>query len=365
MKMEKIERGIPVKVIFHPAWWYGHCGISFEKDFFYDPGYRVEVEQKMDAYLYERFGDLGLGRKNAGARPVVGPVHLAAGFIVSGLLGCEVKFHEKASPDVIGRNMSDAEIMQLSVPDIEGCASLSELRSMMDTLEDRFGYIEGDFNWEGVQNIALDLRGEQLFIDYFENPRIVKHLFDVVSETLVRFVKYIKARTGTSSLSVNPSTGCFKPHVNLHSNCSIAMISPDTYEEYLLEYERYLSKNLQPYGIHHCGNNMHKFSGAYSKVGGVCFYDVGWGADVKECRQKLPDEFFNIRLSPVRIRTNSVQDIEEDILGLVEDNGGTEHMGLCCINMDFDTPDENIRKIFEVAEALSDERAGHHKKQKI
>lgn len=341
---------LPIELIFHPSWWYGNCGISFEREFFFDSKYRVESEQRMDKYLYERFGDLGLGRKNPEPRPVVGPVHLASGFVISQILGCEVRFHENSSPDVISRNMSDTEILSLTVPDFKKTCPTDGIIKMMDKLETKYGYIEGDFNWSGVQNVALDLRGQQLFIDYFENPHIVKHLFDVISKTLVAFVKYINQRTGTSSLSVNPSVKHFAPAVNLHSNCSVAMISAKTYEEYLLEYERYLSKNLQPYGIHHCGSNMHRLAESYSKVGGVSFYDVGWGSDVKKCREKLPDAFLNIRLSPVKLLSCTTSEVEEDVIKMISDNGGLGNIGLCCINMDFGTPDENIRRIYQTVE---------------
>lgn len=346
---------LPIELIFHPSWWNANLGISFEREFFFDPSCRVESERKMDQYLYERFGDIGLGRKNADQRPVVGPVHLAAGFVISALLGCEVRFHKNSSPDVMQRNMSDKEVMNLNVPDFRMTYPTNELIRLMDILEGQYGFIEGDFNWSGIQNIALDLRGQQLFIDYFENPQIVKHLFDIISKTLVEFVKYVKGRTGTSSLSVNPFVKHFKPSVNLHSNCSVTMISAETYDKFLLEYERYLSQNLQPYGIHHCGNNMHKFAESYCKVGGVCFYDVGWGSNIKECREKLPNAFLNIRLSPVKILNCSTSEVEKDIANLVNDNGGLNNMGLCCINMDFGTPNENIRRIYQVAGYLKNQ----------
>jgi hypothetical protein len=116
--MSTIDKVLPVEVVFHPSWWHENCGIEFNKEFFFDPSLRVECERMMEQYLYDRFGDIGLGEKNAVPRPVVGPVHLAAGFITSMLLGCDVMFHKNASPDVISRNMSDEEVMALTVPDI-------------------------------------------------------------------------------------------------------------------------------------------------------------------------------------------------------------------------------------------------------
>jgi hypothetical protein len=44
-----LENGpLPVDVVFHPSWWRRHAGLTFDKDFFYDPARRVEAECRMD-----------------------------------------------------------------------------------------------------------------------------------------------------------------------------------------------------------------------------------------------------------------------------------------------------------------------------
>lgn len=176
MLINSLDRALPVEIIFNPRWWNKNCNITFDRDFFFNPVRRVNDERKMRTYLYERFGDIGLGEKSSGEKPVIGPVHLAAGFIVSQLLGCEIRYNESDPPDVIAANMTDQEIMRLEAPDIYKVEPIRELINMMNELEDRYGYIEGDVDWSGVQNIALDLRGQQLFIDYFENHELVEHL---------------------------------------------------------------------------------------------------------------------------------------------------------------------------------------------
>ena len=52
-------------VVFHPNWWYKNYGLTFDRGFFYDPTRRVNQEKQMRELLYERFGDLGLGCRNA------------------------------------------------------------------------------------------------------------------------------------------------------------------------------------------------------------------------------------------------------------------------------------------------------------
>ena len=39
-------------------------------------------------------------------------------------------------------------------------------------------------NWEGVQNVALNLRGPQLFTDYYDNPALARRLLDISAQLL-------------------------------------------------------------------------------------------------------------------------------------------------------------------------------------
>jgi len=182
---------LPVEVVFHPNWWYKNYGIKFDKNFFFDPETRVQSDRMMHQYLFERFPDLGLGEQDARPRPVVGGALLAAGYIISGILGCEIRY---------------------------------------------------------------------------------------------------------------------------------------------------------------CGNDMHKVRYEFAKLKKVSFFDVGWGSNVKLCREALPDRFLSLRLSPERMKSKTAEEIEKDIESLLQDSASLHKIGLCCINMDYGTPDENVRKIFEVAD---------------
>ena len=45
----------------------------------------------MEVQLYERMGALGLGDDRGQDLPVVGAVHLAAGYLLSEMFGCEIR----------------------------------------------------------------------------------------------------------------------------------------------------------------------------------------------------------------------------------------------------------------------------------
>jgi hypothetical protein len=340
---------LPVEVVFHASWWHRHYGFKFDEGFFFDPIRRVEDERRMRGILNERFGDLGLGEADAAARPVIGPVNLAAGFLPSAVLGCQIKFFEDASLEVVPANLSDAQVMALEVPDLETNPAFRRLIDLMDALEAKFGHLEGDVNWEGVQNLALNLRGSQLFLDYFDNPALARRLLDVAERTISAMAAYIRRRTGTNSISVNRIVGPVDSRISLHSNCTVTMVSAAAYHEYLLEYDRRLAADLWPYGIHYCGADMHKVRHEFARVEGAELFDVGWGSDVAACREALPNAVFSLRLSPVRVSTLTRKEVVQDVEHLLRAAGPLDRAAICCVNMDDKTPDENVRAIFETA----------------
>lgn len=341
---------LPVEIVFHPSWWNKHYGLTFDEAFFFDPVKRVESERLMRAALHQRFGDVGLGEADAAPRPVIGPVHLAAGFLPSAVLGCSIRFYDNASPEVTPANLTDEQVMALAVPDLETHPMFGNLIRLMDALEAQYGRLEGDVNWEGVQNVALNLRGPQLFVDYYDNPVLARRLLDVSSQTITAMADYVRRRTGSNSVAVNRIVGAVDSRISLHSNCTVAMISARTYRQYLLAYDRRMAKDLWPYGIHHCGADMHKVRDEYAQVEGAELFDVGWGSDVAACRAALPEAIFSLRLSPVRVSTLTPAEVAADVEGLLSAAGPLERAALCCINLDDQTPDENVHAIFQVAE---------------
>jgi len=300
----------------------------------------------MEQVLFEEYGALGFGIETDQTLPVAGSRHVAGGFVVPAMLGCDVRFAPESAPWVIPLNLSEQEIWDLKPPDIHSKSPMRELIGLMDDLQAEFGYVLGDFNCGGVLNIALDLRGNALYMDFYDRPSLVRYLFEVITQTIIETAQYVKSRTGTSSISVNRMVSRIEPGLFLHGNCAVCQISPSIYEKFLLPCEKYLAGNLQPYGIHHCGDNLHLFCNQYMQVPAV-FFDVGWGSDVAACRRDFPDAFLNLRLSPVRMLQCKPEEIVNDVEMLLTQVKSVDDLGVCCINMDYGTPKENLYALFD------------------
>ena len=325
-------------------------GISFDESFFYDPQRRVEDEQKMEQLLYERFGDLGLGEDHDKMLPQIGAVHLASGYLLSEMLGCKVEYYEDAPPQVL---CAHRESLDFEVEEAFCSHAFQRLVKLVEQLKAKHGYVVGDINWGGVLNIAIDVRGEEIFTDMLLEPEKANVFFRKIAQVIDKFIWYVQTNTGSSSISVNRSARLFDYPVAIHSECSHTMISEEDYRRFFLPIDQEWSLRHKPYGIHYCGKDPHRMASAFAEIERLEFLDVGWGGDVALLRKHLPDTFFNIRLNPVDIQKYSYEELVKNISERVAASGpDLTKTGLCCVNMDKSVSDQRIYEIFHVAENI-------------
>jgi hypothetical protein len=269
--------------------------------------------------------------------------------MLSGMLGCEIRYSENHPPQVIPAHRED---LSLAIDNPFKSHDFRDFLNLTGKLKEKYGYLSGDVNWGGILNIALDLRGESLLTDLLINPEESGEFLWKISRVIDRFVHGVKSETGTSSISVNRNVRHFGEPVFLHSECSHTMISTEDYEDLLLDFDVEWSRQNRPFGIHYCGSDPHRFSQSFAKIPHLDFLDVGWGGDVKTLRKYLPDTFFNLRLSPVEIRNQTPEEIDKTIRRLVRDSGNPYLTGVCCINMDDSVEDEKIEAILTSVEEI-------------
>lgn len=340
---------LPVEVVLAPEWWHTHAGITFDQDFFFHPRRRVEAEREMEGVLYERWGRFRQGEHRHEELPLLGATHLAAGFLVSEMLGCEVEYRAEAPPQVSGLGLEELAIDEQAA---FSSGAFRRLEELAEKLKASHGHVTGDVNWGGILNVALDLRGQELLMDLLDRPDQVRGFFAQVGRVLEKFVGFVEGQTGSSSISVNRNVRHRPGAVFLHSECSHTMISTAHYEEFLLPFDAAWSRRHRPFGIHYCGVDPHRFAAAFAKVPHLDFLDVGWGGDLRVLRQHLPNTFLNIRLSPVEIVTQTPEQIRATVRRLVAEAGNLALSGVCCINLDSRVSDAQVAAIFEAADEL-------------
>ena len=342
-----------VGISFHPSWWHRYAGIDFDEGFFFDAHRRVENDRDMRRALYERFGEYGIGEKDPAPRPILFSDLIASGFLYSQLLGCEVEFSAGDAPEVHCAELDDDAVSKLKAPDLDASPLWQRVESQIKYLQDRFGAVESAINLQGIFNLDMDLRGQQLFYDFYDDPDLVSRLSDAATRLSLDIGRRLYAVSPVVSGGVTSIIKQALPGVYLTSNCSVTMISCKQYREFLLEYDTILANAFPCFGIHHCGSNMESVIEGYLDVPNLKFIEIGAGSDLNKIAAALnargrKDMICNVRYSPVKLKTADRAAVEADTSAAIAAFGSDEKLYFSCVGIDADTPDENIRAYLSV-----------------
>lgn len=302
--------------------------------------------------LFELFGEYGLGEEKPQRRPILGSDLIVSGFLHSEILGCKVRYSDEYPPEVICKNLDDAGVRSLQSPCFDLSLPWRKLQSQVDKLMSEFGYVLPCVNLMGIQNIALDIRGQQLFLDYFENPEIARKLLDVCQEVTLDIGQRLKSLSGNLSAGVSSITTKTVPDVYLTSNCTIEMVSCQIYEDFFLPCDKQLAELFQPFGIHHCGQTMEHVADGYVEVGNLLFCEVGAFSDIAAIRQRMPDIHLNARYSPVRLASADKDEMKRELEALTKAGQPSRLSSISCVSIDSTVSDDHVRNFLAACSGL-------------
>lgn len=363
---------VMVNVNLLPAWWHEHYGLSFGERYYKDPECRIEADRFMKRTLHERFGDLGLGMSRPDPVPVVDGYCVAT---LPALFGASVVFSDSAYPAAIDTNLPDDEADALEVPgDILSRSPLDEIVQQADFLKARYGRVIVGINWQGVLNLALKIRGQNLFFDFYDNPDRADRLLAIAQATIIKTIRSLEEHYGRpeadavsrvrsyrscqQSCRTSESIGAsFNPLLMaspmntgngtcyITANCTLPMISPTLYDRFVLKYDILLAQELQEFGIHHCGK-IDRYLPSYTRIPHIKRLEAGFDSDVRQVRQYFPETWLIARLSPAKFPHMDQRQIEEEVERLIEAGSPSEKLCIEVTGLGPETPDENVRSLY-------------------
>ena len=336
-------KSILYDITFHPSWWHKNAGIDFSQPFFDDYKYRMDCDVRMRRALYDHFGAYGIGEKNPQPRPLIGTDLLAAGYVYSELLGCGIVYQPDNSPQVICRNLDVDDLDQVKVPDLDHDPVWARTQRQIDGLLQDYGRVETYINLQGIQNIALDLMGQELYTAYYTDPDEVSELLQKITDMTIEIGRRFRALSSDISGGVTGIVRKVMPENYLTSNCSVEMVSNACYEEFLLPHDQRLADEFTCFGIHHCGKSMEHVCEGYSKVPNLAFAEVGAGSNIPYVREHLPNTWLNLRYSAVNIQNETPEQIHENVQRMLREGRAEEgKISISCVGMDVNTPEASI-----------------------
>ena len=324
---------------FMPSWWEREYGITFRKDFHTKPKTHQATLAKMAALLRERFQDV----ENFFFSPFdyenSYPVERVYGdALIPAMFDVEVSFDEASGhPYTDCVNLSDEQALRLAVPDVE---RHSVLRSIFEGRSDTRVPVAGELGFEGVINIAYQLRGQNMFGDLLEKPDLIDHVFEVVYGTIHNTVQ--AARNWQDPAGKKPT--CF-----VTCDCMINMISPKMYREHLLEFDKGLHTSFDFFGIHTCNWTVDPYLEAIAEIGEIGYLDMGAETDLEKVHQLFPELTPTVFFHPEKLRNLTPARVKREIAELGR-RIGRGYILLC--DLETGTTDGQIKAAYEAASAL-------------
>ncbi len=353
------DQFLPLEFVFNPNWWNHEAGIGFDRNFYLDPVTREANDVIMRRVLFEKFGSYGFGEPNPEPRPVIGSEFVAGGFVIPALLGAEIRFSSAEAPQPLPQKWLPEQIDAFSLSDIRNRWPLNELIAGWNDQKKRYGYLQGDLNTDGLLNAAYHFYGPDLFSDLIENPDRPVRFMREIGKLIIDTALIIQQQSTSVSIGVNRMAAHLSPSPFIHSNCSVQMISPRTYQKYLLPLEQEMALRIQPYGVHHCGVKTETYAKYYAQIP-LSYCEIGWESNPALCRQELPGVFLNLRLSPIRMLNCSAAEIKADVEFLLDSAKDLSQVGICCINIDHGTPEENLITVCETVVKYRKDHNNYH-----
>ncbi|MEG1523550.1 MAG: uroporphyrinogen decarboxylase family protein [Clostridia bacterium] len=334
---------VPFDITFHPTWWHKYGGIDFSQPFFDDPRYRIDCDIRMRRCLYDHFGAYGIGEKSPQPRPLIGTDLLAAGYLLSEIMGCQIVYQPDNSPQVKCKNLDVEAVGRLCAPDLDDDPVWARVQKQIDWLLEHYGRVEPYLNLQGVQNIALDLMGQELFLAYYSEPDEMNALLAQLTKLSIDVGRRCYSLCPDISGGVTAIVRQIQPECYLTSNCSVEMVSNAIYEEFLLPCDTELAKAFPFFGIHHCGKTMEHVCNGYSKVPNLTFAEVGAGSNLDYVRKCFPTLLLNARYSAVNLMSDTPEQIVAMVQKLLRIGKAEEgKLTISCVGIDANVPEEHI-----------------------
>ena len=334
------EPSLRIEFGFTPRWYRERLGIDFSEQWHLDPHYRRGTVVAMKRELNRRFPDLALG----GASPEDTPANLDGvhgAVLIARCFGVPAEYYCDNWPASALEHLSEEQVARLEPPSLPDVPVFAQVLEQMETIAHDHGGIEGYLNWQGVLNNAQRLRGPEVLTDLWVNPDLARHLFDVVTETMISGMRLVYERQRQSGVTVRHATV---------SNCFVNMVSPGLYREFLLPCDRRIAAAFDMIGIHNCAWNVDPYIEDYASVANLAYVDMGLDSGLARARELCPNARRALMYTPMDVANKSLAEIRADLLRIHAELGPCD---VVMADIDHETPDERVLAVAAMAREVA------------
>jgi len=336
------ESDMRVSLGFEPAWYHKRYGVDFSERWHKDPFYRYESLVKMKRELCQRFPSVSYWNENY--KDDLATISGCYGaYVIPKIFGFPLIYKEDRWPEIdkSKEKLSIEEIEKLDVDEILSSPFIEEIFHQMDIIEAEWGKIHGYLNWQGVLNNAFILRGEDIFTDFYDRPVFMHLFFSTICNVMIKLAQKVQKRQRDSGFYIN--------HFCV-SNCTVNMVSPKIYREFLLPYDKKIAESgFERFGMHTCNWDVTPYLEEIKKLPKVGYLDMGIMSDMKKVKEMFPEARRAVMYSPVRLQEASLNEIRKDMEKIYSELSPCD---IVMADIQATTSDERVNELLNICKNL-------------
>lgn len=326
---------------FTPAWYREALDIDFGERWHTDVAYRRESVIAMRAELRRRFPGTAIGGIDRPDEPLDLLTGVFGGTSVAAIFGLPIVYAADNWPNVAHQYVSQEQMRDLEIPDLDTNPFFQALMTQVEQIIQLEGCCQGFVNWQGVLNIAQRLRGQELFIDLFEAPRICHAFFDKITTLIIEATQRLRERQRASGVDYRFATV---------SNCLVNMVSPAQYAEFLLPCDRRIAAAFDGIGVHNCAWTADPYLEHYASLPNLGYIDMGIDSDLTRARELMLDTRRAIMVTPMDLANKNEGQLRADFERIARDVAPCD---IVLADIEAGTPDARVRFVVDLCERLS------------
>jgi len=329
-----------VSLGFEPAWFRRRCDVDFSERWHRDPVYRYQALRAMQAELCRAFPEVSYWQ--GGALQDLATISGCYGaYVIPRLFGLKLRYSAERWPVLEpGRKLSVEEVEQLDAGRLMAGPFVEELFDQMETIERQWGCIYGYLNWQGVLNNAFNLRGQDIFLDLQDRPELADHLFSTLCEVMIRLAQRVQQRQRQSGFYVN--------HLCV-SNCTLNMISPQAYRQFLFRHDAKIAASFERFGVHTCNWNVTPYLEVLQPLPKVGYLDMGMESNLAKAKEMFPCARRAVMYSPVKLQEASGEEIAADMEKIYRELSPCD---VVMADIQASTPDARVKELLGICARL-------------
>ena len=285
---------IPFIGTLSKGWLAKHYDIVFDRDYYFNPDKRYEIDRMCSEIAAKDFADLDIfySESNLGQPAYISEDQVLVGgiqpnMILGMLIGADFIANKAMDADISPTPLKGQDLDNLPTPE-----SLLQ-HEIIKLFDEQIRQLKGGaltpippFFWDasgratihGALTTAQKFLGENIFIDLMIQPEKIVKVMDWITDCYIVLVRHF------SELADLPITAV---HVG---ECSASLVSDALFQQFVAPQAQRIAESLGPLRFHTCGPSTHLLP-AINAITGLASLDLGGGTSLARVRGLFGKDF--------------------------------------------------------------------------